>query len=47
MQEDAIKSCLSLILEARGIRVKVFKNRSGVRPFTFNARGDYALIEVI
>lgn len=45
--EEGKKSWLSLISVAAGVRLMVFKNRSGIRPFTFNVRGDYTLIEVI
>lgn len=37
----------SLILVALGARVMASENRSGVRPFTSNVRGDYTLIEVV
>lgn len=41
------KLWVSLILLVSVMRVTVFKNRSGIRPFTSNVRGDYTLIEVI
>lgn len=48
MQEGGGKeSWPSLILVALGVRVMVFENRSGVRPFTSNVGDDYALIEVV
>lgn len=37
----------SLISVALGARVMASENRSGVRPFTSNVRGDYTLIEVV
>lgn len=41
------KESWPLILVALGVRVMVFENRSGIRPFTSNVGDDYTLIEVV
>lgn len=46
-EEGGKESRPSLILVVLGVRVMVFENRSGVRPFTSNVGDDYTLIEVI